>query len=105
MKMSNGKFIASVENKALRQYTTNETVQGTAPVQAGGERPMETASNVLPVPVENKPAAPGAIVSPLDEMNNAPREEPKAPAKGKPAKSPGKKPVKVATTGPKVTRE
>jgi hypothetical protein len=103
--MSNGKFIASVENKALRQYTTNETVQGTAPVQPGGERPMETASNTMPVPVENKPASSGGIVSPLDEMNKAPEDEPKAPGKGKPSKSSGKKPVKVAKTGPKVTRE
>ena len=31
-KMSNGKFISSVENKALRQYSVQEQVQGTAPV-------------------------------------------------------------------------
>lgn len=102
MKMSNGKYLASVENKSLRQYTTMETVQGTAPVQPG-ERSMETAANV--VPVENK-TAPAAIVSPLDEMNRQPEEQPKAPSKGKPAKSaPVKKPVKVAASRPKVTRE
>lgn len=105
MKMSNGKFLASVENKALRQYTTNETVQGTAPVQPSGERPMETAANMPPAPVETKPAAGGSMVSPLDEMNNAPAEEPKAPSKVKPARSQGKKPVKVAASGPKVVRE
>lgn len=104
MKMSNGKYVASVENKALRQYTTMETVQGTAPVQPG-ERPVETAANVVPVSMtESKPAA-GAIVSPLDEMSKEPAEDAKTPAKGKPAKpAPAKKPVKVASR-PKVTRE
>ena len=33
-KMSNNKFVTSVENKTLRQYTDQEVVQGTAPVQA-----------------------------------------------------------------------
>ncbi len=32
-KLSNGKFVASVENKALRQYTTKSQIEGTAPVQ------------------------------------------------------------------------
>ena len=102
MKMSNGKYVASVENKALRQYTTLETVQGTAPVQPG-EKPMDTAVNVMPV--ENK-TAPSGIVSPLDEMNKQPaEEETKPPAKAKPVKSaPVKKPVKVASR-PKVIRE
>lgn len=101
MKMSNGKYVASVENKALRQYTTLETVQGTAPIQAG-EKPMDTAVNVMPV--ENK-MAPGGIVSPLEEMNRQPAEETEAPAKAKPGKSaPVKKPVKVASR-PKVIRE
>lgn len=104
IKMSNGKFLASVENKALRQYTTNETVQGTEPIKPGGERPMETAANVLPIPVDTK-TAPGSMVSPVDEMNNAPTEEPKAPSKTRPARSTVKKPVKVAVSGPKVTRE
>jgi hypothetical protein len=104
LKMSNGKFLASVENKALRQYTTNEIVQGTEPVKPGGDRPMETAANVLPVPVDTK-MAPGSIVSPVDEMSNAPTEGPKVPSKTKPAKSPVKRPVKVAASGPKVTRE
>lgn len=104
MKMSNGKFIASVENKALRQYTTQELVQGTAPVQ--GERPMETAVNVMPPPVETK-AAPSTIVSPLDEMNNSPEDENGSPStKGKPGtKAPAKRPVKVAKTGTRVNHE
>ena len=35
VKMSNGKFVSSVENKPLRKYTEREQIQGTAP---GGKR-------------------------------------------------------------------
>jgi hypothetical protein len=103
MKMSNGKYLASVENKSLRQYSTLETVQGTAPVQPG-EKSMETAANVVPTPTDVK-TVPAGIVSPLEEMSRQPEEQPKAPAKGKPSKSaPVKKPAKVASR-PKVIRE
>jgi hypothetical protein len=98
-KMSNGKFIASVENKALRQYTDQEQIQGTAPIQQSAEKPAETASNAAPAaPAGNKPpqpAAPAVIVSPLDEMNSQPAEKTKDSAKEKSAKK-GKKPVKIA---------
>lgn len=118
-KMSNGKFIASVENKALRQYTDQEQIRGTAPIEgAPTEKKPETAANILP-PAETKNVqtiAPAAIISPLDEMNRQPVEKPsetakdksvkkKASEKGKtaaettekekPAKK-GKKPVKIA---------
>ncbi len=35
-KMSNNKFVTAVENKTLRQYTVEQEVQGTAPIQPGG---------------------------------------------------------------------
>ncbi len=98
-KMSSGKFIASVENKALRQYTDTEQIRGTAPVQptAPAERPAETASNATPQPsAEGKPTAngvvPTTVVSPLDEMNR----QPQTPEKTEKLDKKGKKPVKVA---------
>ncbi len=68
-KMSNGKFVASVENKALRQYSTKAQIEGTAPVQTA------QASEIIPAyqPSEDERAAPvssASIVSPLDEMMN-----------------------------------
>jgi len=103
LKMSNGKFVASVENKPLRQYTTRETVQGTAPPQ-GSEKPVETAITVTPGNLENR-AANSSMVSPLDEMSKQPEEQPGAAVptvKVKPARgSAAKKPVKVAASGPK----
>lgn len=109
IKMSNGKFIASVENKALRQYTTQETVQGTAPAQ-GGEKPVETAVAVPPGQMENRTTTSSSMVSPIDEMSKQPEEAPtaKEPAttKPKPAKgSAARKPVKVAASGSKVKYE
>jgi hypothetical protein len=111
-KMSNGKFLSSVENKPLRQYTMQETVQGTAPTEPSGK--TETAEKTETAPAEKdakpevsaenvaKPATPTVIVSPLDEMNRQPQEPAKdakkESAKEKPEK-PGKKdkkPVKVA---------
>lgn len=94
-KMSNGKFIASEESKAMRRYTDQEMVQGTAPVEQSGR--TESAANSAPIqPASDlniKPSAPTVIISPLDEMNRQPVETPKS-AKGKNA--PAKKPVKVA---------
>lgn len=111
MKMSNGKFVSSVENKALRQYTTQETVQGTAPVQPAGEKPVETATTVPVAPVmpDNRPVN-TSMTSPLDEMDRQPaggQDEAAPVVKTKPARggaSAPKKPVKVASK-PKVTRE
>lgn len=93
-KMSNGKFVASVENKALRTYSTQEVMQGTAPVQTEG-RPPETVASYQPTADQSSPAktANGPIVSPLDEMNNQTPESEKP--KTKSAKN-SKKPVKVA---------
>lgn len=111
MKMSNGKFVSSVENKALRQYSTQETVQGTAPAQPPGEKPVETATAVpvAPVAPDNRPVN-TSMTSPLDEMDRQPagaQDEATPVIKTKPARggaSTPKKPVKVASK-PKVTRE
>jgi hypothetical protein len=75
-KMSNGKFIAAEENKALRQYTVDQQVQGTAPVEPSGK--TETAAN-NDTPQINPPAAESVpkkqvVVSPLDEMNKQPAD-------------------------------
>ena len=95
IKMSDGKFLASVENKALRQYSIQEEVQGTAPVQPTSGK-TEEASNTVVVPKETKdqPVVPSVIISPLDEMNKQPIETSKE-AKEKTDKK-DKKPVKVA---------
>jgi hypothetical protein len=119
-KWTNGKFIASEENKALRQYTVEQEVNGTAPVettttaktettqtptQTPAQTPVQTPANTA----ENKPTvmpAPAAIISPLDEMNRQPEVKPtdakqttEKNKKGK-QKAAGqtteKKPVKVA---------
>ncbi len=94
-KMSNSKFVASVENKTLRQYTVEQEVQGTAPIQTT-PRSDEPTQNAL-VPKESQPilVAPSLIISPLDEMNRQPVEPPVKTAKEKPGKK-AKKSVKVA---------
>jgi hypothetical protein len=94
VKMSNGKFTSSVENKPLRKYSDREQIQGTAPVETS------TTASAEPPPVmpaaqpadasANKPS--GAIVSPLEEMN---RQVPADAEKDK-SKSSSKKSVKVA---------
>ena len=107
VKMSNGKFISSEENKTLRQYSQQEEIQGTAPVDASASAKAETKpAEVAPAngqPADpNKPAQPVSIVSPLDEMNRQPAETPKSAKekssdKNKKGKSSAtKKPAKVA---------
>jgi hypothetical protein len=96
VKMSNGKFVSSVENKPLRKYTDREQIQGTAPVETDNRASAQptstptqsTAAQVLGA----KPA--GVIISPLEEMN---RQAPNDPEKDKSKKDP-KKGVKVAKT-------
>ncbi|MGQ0540351.1 MAG: hypothetical protein ACT4O9_00710 [Blastocatellia bacterium] len=87
-KMSNGKFISSVENKALRKYSEREQIQGTAP--AGSE--SATTRPAAMVESSEAKAAPTAIVSPLDEMN---KQMPADSDKSKSAKG-SKKPVRTA---------
>lgn len=102
-KMSNNKFVASVENKTLRQYTTQEEVQGTAPTESTG-RPPETVATYRPgsstgtgeAPAAAaadapKPVTPMPVISPLDEMDKQAPEAEKTKTASK-----GKKPVRVA---------
>jgi hypothetical protein len=99
------KFVTSEENKPLRQYTTEQEVNGTAPVEtsttakteqtpAGSPPPANTAENTPQTP---RVMSPATVVSPLDEMTRQPTtpEEAKKQVdkKGKPT---GKKGVKVA---------
>lgn len=101
-KVGSNKFVASVENKPLRQYSTRSQIEGTAPVQPT-DRPVQIASSE-PVPattvkvdrltkIDNKKPMPASnpFASPLDEMNNLPVE----PETDK-SKKGAKKPVKVA---------
>lgn len=83
------KFVASVENKPLQQFTMKAQIEGTAPVQASSDKPAQTASTATP----GAPVVPVQVISPLDEMN---RQQPE-PEKGKGKK--GKKTVKVAKNG------
>jgi hypothetical protein len=79
-----GKFVASVENKPLRQYSSREEIQGTVPVESTSQRPMENTASSNPT--GDVKTVPVKMVSPLDEMNKQPiAAEPK---KGeKPAKN------------------
>ena len=86
-KMSNGKFVAAVENMPLRKYTDMEVVQGTAP--AGAE--TTAAKPVQPSEGENKVAA-IPVVSPMAEMENSAAKVSTAEA----AKKAPRKPVKIA---------
>lgn len=96
-KMSNNKFITAVENKTLRQFTVQQEVQGTAPVQQPNSATQATTGQTeivqnSPSSMQPKPAVPaGPIVSPVDEMNRQPQET-KDTVKDKKAK----KPVKTA---------
>lgn len=85
------KFVASVENKPLQQFTMKAQIEGTAPVQATSDKTVQTASTAQPgVSV----VAPAQVVSPLDEM----MKQPASPAKDK-SKKDGKRPVKIARNG------
>lgn len=95
VKTGKNKFVASVENKTLRKYTTDQEVQGTAPTESTGRPPETVATYQPPAAADSaaaKPAAAGPVVSPLDEMNSQPSE---TDSKKKTAAK-GKKPVKVA---------
>jgi hypothetical protein len=108
-RMSNGKTIASEENKALRIYTVQEQFQGTAPVeQSARTEPQPNAPQqpqTSPEVAKDDKKAPTAIVSPLEQWEKQ-SKEPKADltkeAKGKNLKdvksTSGKKSVRVSET-------
>lgn len=97
-----GKFVASVENKSLRQFTMKEEVQGTATA----DRTQVARTESAPAPADPSAATPSTkpskqtkqpananpFLSPLDEMNS--QDGKPTPEKEKTKK--GKKPVKVA---------
>jgi len=93
VKMSNGKFVSSVENKPLRKYTDRQQIEGTAPVETSNRAAAEPTTGA---PAQSAEAQlvkkPTEIVSPLDEMN---KQVPSDAAKDKPKKD-SKKSVKVA---------
>ena len=112
-KVGEGKFVASVENKPLRQYTAREQATGTAPAGTNGgsgkEEQTVAAANPPAQPADQQqPAADGSapaktaknakpkvtvnpFLSPLDEMNAQPEK--------KDYKKDAKKPAKVARNG------
>ncbi len=106
LKMSDGKFIASVENKTLRQYSVQEEVQGTAPIQPSSGK-VEEASNTVVAPPKDanvQTITPSVIISPLDEMNRQPVEAPKDAAKEKTDKDKKGKKKDAAKEKPDTTK-
>ncbi len=113
-KTGQGKFVASVENKPLRQFTLRSEIEGTAPAQ-GEKAPVQAVktdpaqaepAQAEPAPEKTttakaskkaKPEKPAGnpFLSPLDEMNSQPVKaaEPDKANKG------SKKPIKVAKNG------
>lgn len=89
-KVGKGKFVTTVENKALREYTNQQVMQGTAPVQASAPESEPDPAQYVQAS-ETKPVPLGPIVSPLDEMN---KQQPSDTAGDKTKGA--KKPVKVA---------
>lgn len=94
-KVGEGKFVSSVENKPLRQFSTRAQLEGTAPTQVI-EKAVETASNTSAPTAAGKDVRPQSnpFLSPLDEMNRQPVQTAE-PEKDKPKKN-TTKPVKVA---------
>ena len=93
-KLSNNKFVSSVENKTLRQYTVEQEVQGTAPIEPTPKIEEPTQTVLVPKDDQQTVVAPTVVISPLEEMNRQPVETEKT-VKEKPGKK-SKKPVKVA---------
>lgn len=100
IKWSNGKFVTSEENKALRQYTVEQEVQGTAPAETTAK--TETPATPAPAGVSgqdvSKPAANVVVSSPLEEMINQPAASEDAAKAKKSAKDKKRKPVSSAKT-------
>lgn len=103
VKMSDGKFVTSEESKVLREYTQEEGIQGTAPLDTAATRTEATKTEeatTTPVSQGQQPtdvAKPTVVVSPLEEMNKQPVEVPKS-AKEKPTTKKGKPSAAKKTT-------
>ncbi|MFT3746597.1 MAG: hypothetical protein QM785_20180 [Pyrinomonadaceae bacterium] len=80
-KVAEGKFVASVENKGIRQIGAKpEATTAAAPAPAE-TKPAETATASTPGSKDAKPIKPvNPFLSPVDEMNAQP-EAPKEPTK------------------------
>jgi hypothetical protein len=98
-KTAPGKFVASVENKPLKEFSQKAQIEGTAPSDTT-TKTVETASNTMTekspakdgkTATDGKPAS-NPFLSPLDEMEKQP-----AKAETQKAKTSAKKPVKVAS--------
>lgn len=89
-KVGEGKFVASVENKPLKEFSIKAQLEGTAPTQAAGQPPVEIATS-QPTPAQAGKPASNPFLSPVDEMENTPE-----PVKEKEAPKGTKKPAKVA---------
>lgn len=88
-KMSNGKFMTSVETKSLRQATTDQQVQGTAPAGSSTE-----SKTVAPSGSNDGASAPVTVTSPLEEMT---RQQSKSEnPSGAGSKKGSRRPVRVA---------
>ena len=101
VKMSNNKFIATVENKPLRQFTVEQEVQGTVPAESNPSGKTQTAETPTPTTTVTaqtedklKTSSPTSIISPVDEMNRQPESKPEDSVKDKSKKT--KKTTKVA---------
>jgi hypothetical protein len=118
-KMSNGRFISAEVKRPLREFSIQEEVQGTAPVDTSGSKDSKSTESTVASKYE--PAKPANIqstsmTSPLDEMLSQPvesaakdpkdpkakktdaKKEPKDPkAKKTDAKTEPKKPVRIAS--------
>ncbi|HLM03403.1 MAG TPA: hypothetical protein VK400_20285 [Pyrinomonadaceae bacterium] len=118
-KWTNGKFIASEESKSLRQYTVEQEVNGTAPVEttttaktetnpAATQTTAQTTSPTSANTAENKtqPVTPAPtqqqqIISPLDEMARQPATENSKEAAKKPSTDKTKKGRQKSSSGNK----
>ncbi len=96
-KMSNNKFVTSVENKTLRQYSDQEVVQGTAPVTAQTQTTTQTtetvtnnsnSSTTTNSAQTTTSTQSDIVISPLDEMNRQPQTEQNTTTTTKPTKKP-----------------
>ena len=84
-KVSEGKFVSSVENKGLKAFGKGpETATAAAPPPTPTDKPVETAANT-PASKPAKPA-PNPFLSPVDELNQQPEQKDDSAKPKKPAK-------------------